>query len=189
MSDRIRYQYDNLGEFARRFAEHAAAAEQTRARLTRQLAVLEDGGWLGEGAERFSAEMREQMLPALDRLAQALEAAQAGVLRMVETMQAAEQEAAGLFRSAEAAGRQGAGSAFGAANPSFTAQRTTQIAALSGLREEQGRFVQDLRRGLEGIGGQIAGVQAVYDRLFAEAGARAERMSTLIGALQGGTVS
>lgn len=186
MTDRIRYQYDSLEEFARRFSDHAAAAEQAKMRLARQLAILEGGGWLGEGAQRFSAEMRELILPALDRLAQALETSHAGLLRAAETMRDAEQEAAALFRGAEMTS--GAGAFASANTPNFAAQRGQQIAALTGLREEQSGFVQDLRRGMEGLGGQIASVQAVYDRLFSEAAARTERMTSLIGALQGGAV-
>ena len=81
MTDRVRYQYDNLEGFARQFSDHAADAQQVRTRLSQQLAILEDGGWIGEGAKRFSAEMREQILPALDALARALDGANGAILR------------------------------------------------------------------------------------------------------------
>ena len=86
MTDRVRYQYDNLEGFARQFSDHAADAQQVRTRLSQQLAVLEDGGWVGEGAKRFSAEMREQILPALDALARALDGANGAILRAAEMM-------------------------------------------------------------------------------------------------------
>ena len=185
MSDRIRYQYESLEAFARKFSDHAAETEQVRARLNSQLTVLENGGWLGEGAKRFSAEMREQILPALDNLVRALDGANAGILRASEMMREAEEEAAALFRSFEVAAPQRASAAAGQpAGASVNHQ--TQIAALSGLRDEQTRFMQDLRRGMEGLGGQLAGVQAAYDRLMAEATSRADRMTALIGTLRGG---
>lgn len=185
MSDRIQYRYDSLEDFARRFSDHASETEQVRSRLNKQLAVLEQGGWLGEGAKRFSTEMRESILPALDALAHALDSANAGVMRAAEMMRAAEAEAASLFRNVELAE---AGQTAGSSQPIDDGQRAQQIAILSGLRDEQTTFIQELRRGMETLGGQLASVQDAYDRLMSEAASRAERMTALIRTMQGGAM-
>ena len=41
---------------------------------------------------------------------------------------------------------------------------------------------------MDGLGGQLAGVQDAYARLMAEAADRAERMTALIESMQGGTM-
>ena len=190
MTDRVRYQYDNLEGFARQFSDHAADAQQVRTRLSQQLAILEDGGWVGEGAARFSAEMREQILPALDALARALDGANGAILRAAEMMREAEAEAAALFRAVdnamEASTAGGAGGGDGG-SPANT-QRSQQIATLTAMRDEQTRFIQELRNTMDGLGGQLAGVQDAYARLMAEAADRAERMTALIESMQGGNV-
>lgn len=190
MTDRVRYQYDNLEGFARQFSDHAADAQQVRTRLSQQLAILEGGGWLGEGAQRFSAEMREQILPALDALARALDGANGAILRAAEMMREAEAEAAALFRAVDnamqASGEGGTGGSEAGA-PANT-QRAQQIATLTAMRDEQTRFIQELRNTMDGLGGQLAGVQDAYARLMAEAADRAERMTALIESMQGGTM-
>ena len=189
MTDRVRYQYDNLEGFARQFSDHAADAQQVRTRLSQQLAVLEDGGWIGEGAKRFSTEMREQILPALDALARALDGANGAILRAAEMMRDAEAEAAALFRAVDnamQASTGGAGSSDGGSPANI--QRAQQIATLTAMRDEQTRFIQELRSTMDGLGGQLAGVQDAYARLMAEAADRAERMTALIESMQGGTM-
>ena len=187
MIDRVRYQYDNLEGFARQFSDHAADAQQVRTRLSQQLAVLEDGGWVGEGAKRFSAEMREQILPALDALARALDGANGAILRAAEMMREAETEAAALFRAVDNAMQASSAGGGGGGSPADI-QRNQQIATLTAMRDEQTRFIQELRNTMDGLGGQLAGVQDAYARLMAEAADRAERMTALIESMQGGTM-
>ena len=189
MSDRIRYQYDNLEAFARKFADHAQETAQVRSRLTNQLLILESGGWLGDAAKRFSAEMREMILPALDNLGRALEGADFALRRACELMRDAEEEAAAKFRAADADSAAGTASIGASSGPSSTAQVNAQINALTTMRDSQNGFIQDMRQGMNNLGGQIVSVQAAYDRLIAEAAARAERMTALIGTLKNGTAS
>jgi WXG100 family type VII secretion target len=187
MTDRVRYQYDNLEGFARQFSDHAADAQQVRTRLSQQLAVLEEGGWSGEGAKRFSAEMRDLILPALDALARALDGANGAILRAAEMMREAENEAAALFRAVDHAMQaSGAGGSDGGSPAGV--QRAQQIATLTAMRDEQTRFILELRNTMDGLGGQLAGVQDAYARLMAEAADRAARMTALIESMQGGTM-
>lgn len=189
MADRIQYRYESLEGFARKFSNHAQETEQVRARLNAQLTVLENGGWIGEAAKQFSTEMRERILPALSRLAYALDEANIGITRASEMMRAAEDEAAALFRAVDVPSSTGATSSTATGQGTGSATSSgAQIAALTGLRDEQNGFINDLRRGMEGLGGQIASVQAAYDRLMAEATERAARMTALIGNLRSGTI-
>jgi WXG100 family type VII secretion target len=187
MADRVRYQYDNLENFARQFSEHASDAQQVRQRLLGQLQVLEEGGWVGEGAARFSAEMRDMILPALEALSRALDNANGAIVRAAGMMRDAENEAAALFKVVDGAleaVRAGAGDT----SSMSPTQRAQQIASLTSLRDEQVRFVDELRRSVEGLGGQLAGVQDAYARLMTEAADRTERMTALIQSMQGGSM-
>lgn len=68
--------------------------EQT---LRSRLEALRQGGWIGVTASAFYDEMAGEVLPALARLAQALQTAQAVTLQIKATFQQAEEEAAALF--------------------------------------------------------------------------------------------
>src|SRR5690606_38703432 len=128
------------------FSDHAADAQQVRTRLSQQLAILEDGGWVGEGAKRFSAEMRELILPALDALARALDGANGAILRATEMMREAETEAAALFRAVDNAMQaSGGGSGADGGSPA-SIQRAQQIATLASGGAEQTPRPTELRR-------------------------------------------
>ncbi len=72
----IRAQYDDLEQIAARFAAQAEAVQQQQQRIEQQVAVLEGGGWQGQGVEAFSREMRGEVFPAVERLHLALADAQ-----------------------------------------------------------------------------------------------------------------
>src|SRR6185503_8318252 len=74
--------------------------------------VLEEGDWLGTGADKFYQEMNSQVLPTVARLAQALEQASATTKQISRIMKQAEGEAASLFKL-EGAGNGGSPSSTG----------------------------------------------------------------------------
>jgi GH24 family phage-related lysozyme (muramidase) len=71
---------------------------------------LQGGAWRGRGADAFYAEMKDWVLPAVDRLVKALEEACHCTGTLTERFQAAEREAAALF----------VGDSLSALTPSFT---------------------------------------------------------------------
>jgi WXG100 family type VII secretion target len=94
----IRVHYDDLETIAIRFDHRGELTQQLLKDLRRQQGVLEDGVWLGSGAQAFFAEMNSRVVPTMNGLIQAFGEA-AGTARQVhELLHQAEAEAAALFR-------------------------------------------------------------------------------------------
>ncbi len=94
----IRSDHDSLAHIAQTFEREA---DQTRAllrSLKQCLDVLAGGDWIGKGATACYAEMNGSVLPAVQRLAAALETAGRTTKQMGQVMQAAEDEAADIFK-------------------------------------------------------------------------------------------
>ena len=94
----IRAQYDGLREVARVFAHHADLSVALTFQVEGLIDQLQGGAWRGVGAEGFYAEMGEVILPAMRKLEDALQFARDSTLKIIEIMQAAEADAAALFR-------------------------------------------------------------------------------------------
>ncbi|HFQ94444.1 MAG TPA: WXG100 family type VII secretion target [Anaerolineae bacterium] len=95
----IQVNYEQLEAIAGRFGQMAEENETLRANVTRGVDALRNGGWEGEGANTFLAEMDGMMFPAVERLINALEEAQKVTLEIVRVMREAEEEAARPFRN------------------------------------------------------------------------------------------
>lgn len=94
----IQAHYERLEQIAATFGAHAQRSAELRARLAQQADALVDSAWQGEAAQRFHAEMSRELLPALQRLAEALDEAQRVTLQIRDIIRAAEEEAAALFQ-------------------------------------------------------------------------------------------
>ena len=95
----IRADYAELARIESLFAQEAATVRQIRSTLRGSMEVLQGGGWVGEGANAFYAEMNSDVLPALQRMEQAFEQAQQITRQIRGVMQQAEQDAARVFRA------------------------------------------------------------------------------------------
>ena len=110
---KVRSDYQQLKEAATRFGGQAQAAQQSLQALKGQMEVLQGGDWLGLGATAFYQEMGGQVLPAMKRLAAALESAQRTTVQISQLMQQAEEDAARVLRGEGGAGQ----AALGVAGP------------------------------------------------------------------------
>jgi len=99
MSDEIRANYDQLKTVVSRFMAQSQSIEELQKKVRSAMEKLEQGGWIGLGADAFFAEMQGVVLPAVDRLIKALADASRTTGEIATTIQNAEQEASGLFRS------------------------------------------------------------------------------------------
>jgi|YNPBryBLVA2012_1023415.scaffolds.fasta_scaffold00875_1 WXG100 family type VII secretion target len=99
MSDEIRANYDELKTVVSRFMAQSQSIEELQQKVRSAMEKLENGGWIGLGADAFFAEMQGVVLPAVDRLIKALADASRTTGEIATTIQNAEQEASGLFRS------------------------------------------------------------------------------------------
>lgn len=72
MSDEIKAEYDELGQVATRFGNQSQAVADMLRDLRSRFEPLENGGWIGMGADAFFAEMQGEVFPAVNRLIEAL---------------------------------------------------------------------------------------------------------------------
>lgn len=113
-SKRTRAEYDELGSAARKWAAEAEHARQMVAALKQCMDTLQAGDWVGQGARAFYAEMNGQVMPALQRLVNALESASRTTQSISRAVHEAEQAAAGVLNGRDAGGALGAGGLAGA---------------------------------------------------------------------------
>ncbi|HEY3061502.1 MAG TPA: WXG100 family type VII secretion target [Chloroflexota bacterium] len=100
-TDILQSRYEELDQVAQRFEQAATASEALRQRVNASVEPLSAGGWRGQAAVRFLAEMNTEVFPGLQRLAQALTTAAATTRQVKQIIQVAEQDAAGLFRDGQ----------------------------------------------------------------------------------------
>lgn len=114
-TDKIQVKYEDL-EFMMKFMRHMAEKMAHRQRVLRaMLDDLESGAWLGDAATAHHHEMRDEVLPALQRfhdsLTQTADAIEQARMQFLE----AEQDAAAKFREGPPTGGSGfAGASAGA---------------------------------------------------------------------------
>jgi WXG100 family type VII secretion target len=97
MAEEIRANYEELDQAANRFAGQSQVVQQMLQKVQSSLGNLENGGWIGEGANAFFGEMHGQLLPASQRLQQALDEANQVTRQIMQKMRQAEEEARSLF--------------------------------------------------------------------------------------------
>ena len=98
MNDRIEADYDVLEQLAAKFETRAAVIQQTTQTIMSGVDGLRNGGWIGRGSDAFYSEMQGDVLPAVQRLQQALEKAGQTTKQVNQIMKAAEEEACTPFR-------------------------------------------------------------------------------------------
>lgn len=98
MAEEIRADYDQLEQIAGRFANQSQAVAQTLQKVLGSMGPLEDGGWIGRGADSFFAEMNAVVLPAVERLQELLDEASRTTRDSSQIMKQAEEEACAPFR-------------------------------------------------------------------------------------------
>lgn len=109
-NDIIQADYDALAAVASRFGNQARSNQELLARVRQAMRPLEGGGWQGRGSAAFFGEMNGDVLPAMQRLAAALDQARSMTLDIARVVRQAEEEAARPFRGGPA----GPGTADGA---------------------------------------------------------------------------
>jgi len=99
MADEIRADYDQLQAVAGQFGNQSEAVGALLQQVQASMNPLEGGGWIGDAATAFFAEMESDVLPATVRLQQALDEANRVVQSIVQTVKQADDEASAPFRA------------------------------------------------------------------------------------------
>lgn len=100
MSDEIRGVYGDLEQVANRFISAQSDVLNTLQRVRSAMEPLENGSWIGRGSDAFFREMRGEVLPAVQRLQQALGEAGRSTNAIVQTLHQADDDASAPFRTA-----------------------------------------------------------------------------------------
>src|SRR5688500_5184591 len=98
MADKVEANYEMLGSIAKQFSQEADAIEQMLKNLESNIDQLEGGGWIGRGANAFYAELRDEVLPGVERLTQALEDASRTTSEIAKLFREAEETASNRFK-------------------------------------------------------------------------------------------
>jgi WXG100 family type VII secretion target len=99
MFDEVKADYDRLEQVANRFANSGQVVQQLLQNVKGSMDPLEGGGWVGRGSDAFFEEMNSEVLPASQRLQQAMEEANRVTRQIIQTMKQAEEEACSPFRT------------------------------------------------------------------------------------------
>lgn len=97
MADLLEADYDILEQVARRFSQQSDEIQQTFQNIRNHMNQLQNS-WEGRGSQAFFAEMQEEVVPAINRLHQALDDAGTITKKVAETLNQAEEEAGNSFR-------------------------------------------------------------------------------------------
>lgn len=98
MSNKIQAKYDELDQISSRLSDGSSRVSDMAAKLRSQVDVLQGGGWIGRGSDAFYNEMGDSVLPAVQKLQDALESAAKTLRQAADRLKSAEQEASARFR-------------------------------------------------------------------------------------------
>jgi WXG100 family type VII secretion target len=99
MAEKTEVNYDQLETLAKQFEGEAQVIESVRKFLSSESEQLHGGGWVGQGADKFQAEMSGEVIPAVQRLSEALTQAANTMKLICNIFNEAEQETQGYFKS------------------------------------------------------------------------------------------
>jgi WXG100 family type VII secretion target len=99
----VQVRYETLERVSTSFQDQCDAMQRVHTTVSAKVARLKAGGWLAEGASTFYREMDNDVLPAVNRLCQALGQASTTMREIALLLQQAEEEAADHLRTGNGA--------------------------------------------------------------------------------------
>lgn len=97
-SPTVRGNYDELRTISSTFRSNADSINGTNQKLKSAMGTLQSGDWVGKGATAFYQEMNGQVMPAMQRLRNALSEAARVTQEMAQVIKQAESDASACFR-------------------------------------------------------------------------------------------
>lgn len=97
MADKVQADYEQLGQVSSQFANQSQLVQELMQKVRSSMQQLEDGGWIGRGADAFFSEMQSVLFPAIQRLESSLNDASSITKQIAQNMEQAEQDAQSLF--------------------------------------------------------------------------------------------
>jgi WXG100 family type VII secretion target len=99
MADKTEVNYQEMEQVIRKFQKEEADMRQLLQGLNRRADALHGDNWIGRGADKFHSEMEGLVLPAVNRLIQALDAAGNTAKQILDTYRRAEEESGNGFKN------------------------------------------------------------------------------------------
>lgn len=99
MGDLTQVEYDVLADIEKIWKQGAEETMQGLPKYRQTAESLHGGGWQGQAADKFFEEFSGEILPALERYAQALQQAADTMTKIRQTYSEAEEESQGFFSS------------------------------------------------------------------------------------------
>lgn len=99
MTEKIEANYDELERLSSVFMQECDRVQDMLNTVKNAMGNLQNGGWMGRGADAFYAEMNDEIVPATIRLQEALEEGSRITDQIIVTMQQAEEEAGNQFKT------------------------------------------------------------------------------------------
>lgn len=97
MADKVQADYEQLDQVSGQFSNQSQVIQDLIQKVRSSVQQLEDGGWIGRGADSFFSEMQSVVFPAMQRLESSLNDASGTTKQIAQNMQQAEQDAQSLF--------------------------------------------------------------------------------------------
>jgi WXG100 family type VII secretion target len=94
----IRGDFDQLESLAKDFARNAQEWNSTVNKVQRSVTELENGGWVGVGANKFYREMSNEVMPAMKRLTAAMQSASRSTVLVLKLLKEVESVWMQIFR-------------------------------------------------------------------------------------------
>ena len=99
MADNTQVNYDLLENYEKRFQNASSETNAQLSKFRQKVEELHGDGWVGQAADKFYNEMTTEILPAVQRLAEAYSQAAEALKKIRETFNSAEEETKGYFNA------------------------------------------------------------------------------------------
>lgn len=99
MAEKTELNYDQVQGFIKTFGTEGEEIQNLTKATAGKAEALHGDAWIGKGADQFFNEMQSEILPAMNRLGQALATASSIAQKIAETFNQAEEETQGYFNS------------------------------------------------------------------------------------------
>jgi len=99
MADNTQVNYDLLENYEKRFQNASSETNAQLSKFRQKVEELHGDGWVGQAADKFYNEMTTEILPAVQRLAEAYSQAAEALKKIRETFSSAEEETKGYFNA------------------------------------------------------------------------------------------
>jgi WXG100 family type VII secretion target len=98
MADHVEVNYEQMQSVRNSFEQQSQDIQNMLKKIESQIDHLRGGEWIGQGANSFYDEMDSELLPAVQRLQQALQEGSQVIGQLVETFKQAEEESRSVWQ-------------------------------------------------------------------------------------------